>query len=541
MKGLSMLTVRRARYSFPLAGLLVGAVALAACTPGAKSSSSAAGGAKANILVVAMTASDIPNLDTDLALDQGNEGLRFVGNQLYDGLTRFDLKQGENIPPVVPGLATKWSVDSTGLTWTFTLRPGVTFQDGTPWNADAAIFNFDRYLTKSSPNFYPSLNAVSAQFLGGIASAAKIDDMAISITTTGPLAYLPSNLATVYFASPTAVKAEGNAGFAHKPVGTGPFSFVSETRGQQLVLKANPTYWGGQPKVSQVILRPIPDATARVAALRSGQANWIEVPPPDDVTSLSKQGYQVLTNSYDHVWPWLLNETKKPFNDVRVRQALNYAINRDALIKGVLQGTADPEYQAAARANAAYRPANNLYSYDPAKAKQLLTAAGYPTGFTTTLSYPTSGSGNMIPTPMNEALQQDLAAVGVTVTLQPIEWASMLTNLKAGKIPGDADMMNISLSMQRESSWSLYLSSKGRLNLGHYSNPQVDALLAQAKSTFDDAKRSDLYAQATTIITQEASWLFVVDDRDPRVLASNVHGFIEPKSWFVDLTTLSVS
>lgn len=536
-----MRKMRRARYAFPVAALLVGAVTATACAPGKASSSGGGGGGKANILVVAMTASDIPNLDTGLSQNQGYEGIRFVGNQLYDGLTKFDLKQGTEIPKVIPDLATKWAVDASGLNWTFTLRPGVKFHDGTPWNADAAIFNFDRYLNKSSPNFYPELNAQAGLTIAGIKSATKVDDMTIQITTDGPLSYLPSNLTTVYFASPTAVKKEGNAGFGEKPVGTGPFTFVSETRGQQLVLKANPEYWAGAPKVSEVILRPIPDATARVAALRSGQVNWIEVPPPDEVKALGKEGFQVLTNSYDHVWPWVLNMTKKPFDDVRVRQAMNYAINRQALIDGVLQGTADQELQAAARANAAYRESNNLYSYNPDKAKQLLAAAGYPNGFTTTLSYPTSGSGNMVPTPMNEALQQDLAAVGIKVKLQPVEWASMLTDYFVGKIPGNADMLNISLSMQQEGFWNTWFGSKSVINVGHYSNPKVDALFTQAKSTLDDAKRSDLYAEATKSITEDAPWLFVVDDRNPRVLASNVHGFVEPKSWFADLTTLSVS
>jgi peptide/nickel transport system substrate-binding protein len=336
------------------------------------------------------------------------------------------------------------------------------------------------------------------------------------------------------------VKAEGNTGFGQKPVGTGPFTFVSETRGQQLVLKANPDYWGGAPKISQLILRPIPDTTARTAALRSGQVNWIEVPPPDDVPTLDKAGFQVLTNSYDHVWPWVFDLTKKPFDNVKVRQALNYAINREALIKNVLQGTADPEFQTAAKANAAYVTSNDIYSYNPDKAKQLLTEAGYPNGFSTTLSYPTSGSGNMVPTPMNEALQQDLAAVGVKVKLQPVEWASMLTDYFAGKIPGGADMINISLSMQQEGFWNVWFGTSSPTNVGKYSNPEVDALLLKAKSTIDDTARNALYTQAAGLITKDAPWLFVVDDRNPRALAPAVHGFVEPKSWFVDLTTVSV-
>jgi peptide/nickel transport system substrate-binding protein len=531
--------VHRARLPVAVAAVVVGALSLSACS-GSKGGGQGGSASKGNILVIGMTASDIPLLDTGLAQNQGYEGLRFVGNQLYDGLTRFDLKQGDTIPAVVPGLALSWTPDSTATKWTFTLRPGVKFTDGTPFNADAVVFNINRYAVKTAPEFYPTLNAQAGLSIAGVKDAVKVDDMTVVISTDGPLAYLPSNLTTIYMASPTAVKAEGNEGFGEKPVGTGPFSFVSKTRGQQLVLKANPDYWGGAPKVSQVILRPIPDATARIAALRSGQVNWIDVPPPDDVPSLTKDGYQVLTNSYDHVWPWVFDMTKKPFNDPKVRQAMNYAVNRKALIDNVLQGTADEEFQAAARANAAYRDETNIYSYDPAKAKQLLTEAGYPDGFSTTLSYPTSGSGNMLPTPMNEALQQDLAAVGVKVKLQPVEWASMLTDYFSGKIPGGAGMINISLSMQQEGFWNVWFGTDSTTNVGKYSNPTVDSLLLKAKSTIDDSARNALYAQASAIITKDAPWLFIVDDRNPRVLAANVHGFVQPKSWFVDLTTLSV-
>jgi peptide/nickel transport system substrate-binding protein len=532
-------SMRAKRRLMAIAGALF-CLVLAACATGTATGSANTTSSSDNTLVIGMTASDIPLLDTGMCQNQGYEGIRFVGNQLYDGLTKFDLKQGTEIPAVVPGLATKWTVDATASHWTFTLRPGVTFHDGTPWNADAAIFNLNRYLNKAAPEYYPELNAQAGLAIAGIKSATKVDDMTIAIDTDGPLSYLPANLTTIFFGSPTAIKKLGNDGFAKAPVGTGPFVFQSVQRGQELVMTANPTYWNGAPKVAKVILRPIPDPTARVAALRSGQVNWIEVPPPDDVPTLTADGFQVMTNSYDHVWPWVFDVTKKPWSDVRVRQAANYAINRDALITNVLKGTADPADQVAAHANAAYRKENATYTYDPAKAKALLAEAGYPDGFSTTLSFPTSGSGNMLPVPMNEALQQDLAAVGIKVKLQPVEWASMLTDFFGGKIPGGADMINISLSMQQEGFWNTWFGTTSPDNVGKYTNPKVDALLTAAKSELDPTKRSDIYAQASKILTDDAAWLLVVNDRNPRVLAKNVTGFVQPKSWFVDLTTLTV-
>jgi peptide/nickel transport system substrate-binding protein len=515
--------------------LALGAGLLAGCGGG-----SAAAGSQAGVLTIGMTAGDVPNLDTVLAGGQGYEGTRFVGFQLYDGLTRYDLKQGDHTPAVVPALATKWTVDPTVTTWTFTLRDGVTFHDGTPFDADAVIFNLDRYLNKNSPAYYPALAAQASLGLAGVKSYAKVDAHTVTIVTNGPWAHLPDDLTTVFMASPTAVRKEGNEGFAKAPVGTGPFKFVSLTRGQQAVFAANPAYWGGAPKLKQLVLKPIPDPAARVAALRSGEVNWIEAPNPDDIASLKGSGYQIVTNSYDHVWPWLFDESKKPLSDIRVRQALNFAIDRDTMAKDLLQGTADPAYQLAPRASLAYQKSNDVFSYDPAKAKRLLTEAGYPSGFSMTVSYPTSGSGNMQPGPMNEELRSDLAKVGVQVTLKPIEWATLLTEFASGRMPDGADAVNISLTFIQESFWGLMFTSKSPLNASHFADPQVDALIGKALTQTDPTARYATYAQAVALIDAQAPWLVVVNDRNPRALAASVHGFTEPKSWFVDLTTVSV-
>jgi peptide/nickel transport system substrate-binding protein len=207
----------------------------------------------------------------------------------------------------------------------------------------------------------------------------------------------------------------------------------------------------------------------------------------------------------------------------------------------LLDGTADPAYQLIPKASLSYEKSNDVFSYDPAKAKQLLTEAGYPSGFSMTLSYPTSGSGNMEPSPMNQELQSDLAKVGVKVTLKPIEWAAMLTAYTSGKIPDNADAINISLTFIQESFWALSFASTSPLNLAHYKNPTVDKLIGEAQAQPDPTKRAAIYAQIGATIDQDAPWLVIVNDRNPRALAANVHGFVEPKSWFVDLTTVTVS
>lgn len=543
VRGRSGRNASRPRAAVRVRGVLLIAVAavlalvLSACgSSGSGGSSSGAGG----VLTIGMTAGDIPNTDTVLSGGQGYEGYRFVGNSLYDSLTKYDLTQGDSTPKIIGGLATQWSANADGTSWTFTLRPNVTFSDGTPFNADAVIFNFDRYLNKSAPQYYPAISTQASLSLSSIKSYTKVDDSTIQLDTAMPNAHLPSDLIFVYMASPTAVTKYGNTEFANHPSGTGPFVFESLTRGQELVMTANPNYWGGAPKLQKLILKPIPDPAARLAALQSGTVNWIEAPNPDDIAQLNSSGFQVLTNSYDHVWPWIFDTTKGPLADARVRQALNYAIDRDAMATSLLQGTADPAYQLAPRASLAYKSANDVFSFDQAKAKQLLAAAGYPNGFSMSLSYPTSGSGNMQPGPMNQQLQSDLSKIGVKVELKPIEWASMLTSFSAGKIPDGADAINISLTFIQESFWFLAFDSKSPLNVGHYSNPTVDALITQSQSTIDDTARNAIYAQIVAQIDTDAAWLVVVNDRNPRALASNVKGFVQPKSWFVDLTTVSV-
>ena len=174
-------------------------------------------------------------------------------------------------------------------------------------------------------------------------------------------------------------------------------------------------------------LRPIPEATSRLAALRSGQVDWIEVPPPDGIPSLEAAGFTIVTNSYPHVWPWMFNigATNSPFKDVRVRQALNYCIDRASLVT-LLNGTAEPSFGMLKPTDPGFGHPANRYGLDPAKGKALLAQAGYtaakPLSFKVMIS--TSGSGQMQPLPMNEFLQDNLKqACGVNVDLDPVDWS----------------------------------------------------------------------------------------------------------------------
>lgn len=503
------------------------------------STGDASGSGEGGTLIVAMTATNIPGLDTIQFQTEGGEGGRFVGVQLWDGLTRFDLTQGETTPEVIPGLAESWEVSDDGMTWTFHLREGVTFHDGEPWNADAAIYNYDRQINRDSPLFDQELNSVGGILLSGVVSAAKVDDMTIQLVTEQPMADLPSMLALGAFGSPRAIEELGE-GFAEQPVGTGPFKFESLERGRELVLVRNKDYYRGAPKLERLILRPMPEVTARMAALRAGEVNWIEVPSPDEVPALQAEGFEVLTNAYSHVWPWVLDTTQPPFDDVRVRQAVNYAIDRESMAESLLQGTGAPALNYIPASDPGFSEDLDGFEYDPDRARELLAEAGYPDGFDMRLSFPTSGSGNMIPIPMNEALQRDLAAVGIDVSLEPIEWGAMLGDFFNGDIPGGAEAMNISLGYVLPSLWSAWFHSEAMLNVGGFSDPAVDALLEQISSEFDPDAQAALYGELNDRLVEASPWLLVVNDLNPRVIAPTVHDFVMPRSWYVDLTQVWV-
>jgi peptide/nickel transport system substrate-binding protein len=426
-------------------------------------------------------------------------------------------------------------------TYTFKLRAGVKFQDGTPWNADAAVFNFQRYMDKTFQYYSAAAAGVAGLVDHSIATYTKVDDLTLQIVTSTPYAFLPQDLSLLPMASPTAVKKYGNDGFKDHPVGSGPFSFKSQVRGQSLTLVRNDSYWGGAPKLDQVILRPIADPTARVAALKSGEVNWAEAINPDDISSLSGSGFQILTNPYSQQWRCNVDYTKTPWNNPLVRQAANFALDRGAMVSNILKGTAVAAYQAASPVDPGYDANLGVYSFDAAKAKSLLTQAGYANGFDTTLTVPTSGSGNMVPVPMAEQIQSDLGKVGIRIKVTQMDWTTLNAEEGGGKMPGGADMSCWATTLLIPGLWGAWFGSKSPLNVNHVSNAQADALLAKLPGDGDPSTLASDFKALNKTLTEDGAWLFVANDKNPRGIAKTVHGFVDPQSWFANLTTVTVS
>lgn len=526
----------RRAFRWAVVGFLIVAGMAVAGTPTVRAES---------VLRIAMTAGDIP--DWAGQPDQGFEGYRFVGFNLYDGLINWDLSHSDREAALRPGLATKWYVDpSNPKKWIFDLRHNVKFHDGCAWNADAAVWNLDRLTLKSSPAFSVVNFARARSRTNDIDHVAKIDDYTIAIYTKTVVSLFPYNMPYLLMMSPCAMAKAGNnyQAYAKAPAGTGPYMFDKVVPHERLELVKNPNYWDKAriPKQDRVVLLPMPEASTRVAALLSGEVDWIEAPPPDAIPRLKAAGMKIYLNVYPHTWPYLLNLERGPFKDIRVREAANYAINRQAMVE-MLDGTAVPSYGIFVPSQKYYgHPLQ--YHHDPAKATALLKEAGcYPCSIRITIS--TSGSGQMQPLPMNELVKEQLESVGFKVTFDTLDWNTLLTIFLQGAVKypqydginfssGATDPLNFLKFVMSE-----YTSPSGS-NWGGYSDPKVDQLGHEALSSFDDATQTKLITEIHELTVSDASRVFIVSDLNPRALSPKLSGFVQARSWFQDITPVVV-
>lgn len=486
-------------------------------------------------LRIGSTRATFTSLDSGALSGGGYEGQRLVGNTIYEGLTRKDISDPDTVAPVdAPALAESWDISEDGLAYTFHLREGVTFHDGTPWDADAAIFNFDRYMDEANP-YYDATVSANYGVLSRITSIDKVDEMTITLHLGEPYAYFLGEFYVIYFASPTSLETDGTAGQAVRPVGTGPFAFESQNGDEDITLVRNEEYWGEVPRLETLQIVNIPDSAARIAALRSDRVDWIEGVSPDDIPSLESAGFIVTQKLFDWVWFWSYDVEKEPFDDQRVRLALNFAIDREAIADSLLNGTAVPLRQIMPEVNPLYDPADDLYEYDPELARDLLAEAGYPDGFEMVLSYPDSGSGYMMPREMNEALQAQLAEIGVDVTFVVEDNPSYNALAAAGEATAGARMA--AGTMDLYSTWNGYLFGCG-VSRWNYCNEDVSTILEEAEVTVDDDERGALLQEAAALLTVDAPRLSVVSDTAPRAMSSRVQGYEQPRHWWIDFNDI---
>ncbi|WP_238935542.1 ABC transporter substrate-binding protein [Saccharopolyspora spinosa] len=504
------------------------------------------GGGDQRVLVIA-SGGEIPALDPQSI--SGTVGLR-VTDAIYETLVREDLDtQTKTAPEVRPALAESWNVSADGRVYTFKIRDGVTFHDGTSLDAAAIATNFDRLMDDRSP-VYNQIASANMKFVTRwIASAKATGDLTFTITLKKPFAELPRLLTDRRMAiiSPVVLaKYPGDAVGRH-PDGTGPFRIESVEQGTDLHLEANVTYWRGAPKVDGLVFVNMQDPTTTAMALQTGEIDVIPSASAEQIAQLQGKSaavvqYPAPANQYFI----RLNTKTAPTDNPQFRQALNYAIDRDGIIAAVdgmgqIMGGPIPVGNDAFQEGARQR-----YEFNPDEARRLIHASGVQLPAVVKVYAPSGGPGFSQASQIMSLVQQDLKNVDVQLDVEYVEFTS-LVNLEA---PGYKNGVNGSFNGWTTGADSGYWLERmfgadqippAGVNRGWYVNTDLARIFDQARNSIEPETRRGLYREAADIIADDAPWVFLYQDRLPRIFRANITGIHGTPSVFVDYATISKS
>jgi peptide/nickel transport system substrate-binding protein len=504
-------------------------------------------------LRIGMTAADIPL--TTGQTDQGGEGQRIMGYTVYDSLVEWDLTSADKPSGLVPGLATEWKVDEADKTkWVFKLRNDVTFHDGAKFTAADVVWNLDKLLKSDSEQFDQRQAAQGKSRIPAVASYKAIDDYSVEVTTKVPDATLPYQLSWILMSSRANWEAKGKSWdeVAKSPSGTGPWKLTAFVPRERAEMVPNTAYWDKArvPKLDKMVLIPLPEPNARSAALMSGQVDWIEAPAPDTIPAITGAGYKIVSNAYPHNWTWHLSRLPgSPWNDIRVRKAANLAIDREGM-KELLGGLMIP-------AKGFFPPSSQWFGkptfdvkYDLDAAKALMQEAGYGPDkhMKVKALISPSGSGQMLPLPMNEYIQQSLAEIWIDVDFVVVEWNQMINLWRAGATdPGVQGAMSINFTYFIQDPFTglirhlaSELKAPNGTNWGHYSDPEMDKLFAEIKNTFDPEKQDEVMRRTHEKFVNDALFLMVTHDVAPRAISPKVKGYVQAQNWFQNFSSITM-
>ncbi len=448
---------------------------------------------------------------------------------------------------IEPRLATSWEfIDATRLR--FTLRQGVTFHDGTPFNADAVKFTWDRAFNPAQPGRWAAL-------AGPITTVEVVDEFTVDFIASQPYGPMLLTLTMPYTAivSPTAVQALGDQ-FSRAPVGTGPFKFVEWRTNDRIVLEANDDYWRGRPALDQVVFRTVPEEGARMLSLRAGEADMVLLPTPSELAELSADSrFQVSGAPGVGVFYLAFNLDREAVQDVRVRHAVAHAIDRELIVEAIIEGGGVLATSVLGAPVFGYKDMRllELYPYDPERAVELLEEAGYTRGSdgfmrdaagqVLTLQALPSNGRTLKDREIAETLQEFLRQVGIDVQLDIFEWATTFELMRGATLDydlnsftwftttGDADYTMFSNYVSTElppASW----------NRWRYSNPDVDEWLRAARASLDQAERAELYGRVQDQLAIDLPAIPIYGSYEVAVLTSNITGFVaHPIQYILDL------
>jgi peptide/nickel transport system substrate-binding protein len=425
-----------------------------------------------------------------------------------------------------PALAESWDVSPDQLVWTFHLRKGVTFHDGSPFTADDVVYSYRRIIDQQLANV-DKFSAVSV--------VAAADPGTVRITVKQPTPNLLTNLGGFKGMAIVQRKNVESGQIATHPVGTGPFAFQGQKSGDSITLKANPAYWAGAPRVSGVTFRFISEPSTALSALQAGEIDWTDSIPAQRVAQLKDDDSLTLavTPSNDY-WYFALNEARPPWNDVRVRQAIAYAIDRSAVVQATSYGTAVGNQLAIPKGNPWYTP-YDTYRHDIDKAKRLLRDAGAAPkslDMLVTSEYPETVTAAQI-------IADNLAPLGITVNIRTVDFATWLDEQNNGHF--DMLMMGWLGNIDPDDFYYAQHHTHGTSNAQKFSNGEVDRLLDAGRVETNRNARADDYAKAATIIADEVSYIYLYNPSVIQAWTTGLSGYQARRDGAVRFRTASMA
>ncbi|GAY17086.1 ABC transporter substrate-binding protein [Mycobacterium sp. shizuoka-1] len=481
-----------------LTAVLVVAAALVACSTGQRVD---LGGPSAGNLTAAI-AGEPDQLDPQ-------KSTAYFSFEVLENVFDTLVEPDENLV-MQPALAQSWQVSPDQLTWTFQLHPGITWHDGSPLRASDVVYSYRRIIDQKLAN---------ADKLSAVRDVSAPDPGTVVVALTRPTPNLLTNLGGFKGMAIVLRRNVESGQIATHPVGTGPFSFAGATSGDSITLRANPKYWRGPPKVPGITFRFISEPSTALSALQAGEIDWTDAIPPQRVRQLADDDslHLAVTPSNDY-WYLALNQARPPWNDVRVRQAVAYGIDRDAIVQATSYGTATANELAIPQGNPWYTPYDR-YRHDVGRARDLMRQAGVDRAnldLLVTTEYPETVTAAQI-------IADNLAAVGITVGIRTVDFATWLDEQNSGHF--DMLMMGWLGNIDPDDFYYAQHHTGGSSNAQKFSDPEVDRLLDAARTETNHDVRQQNYAEAATIIADKVSYIYLYNPSVIQGWTTNMSGY----------------
>lgn len=460
--------------------------------------------------VIFVEGTDVTAFDPQIISDTPTVSMAWA---IYDSLVRYDADLN-----VQPQLAHTWEVSDDQLTWTFNLNEGVTFWDGTPLTADDVVFTMDRLRAEETGATYRTNYLV-------IDTVTAVDDLTVTFETSEPFPDLLTNLTGTGGAVLSRVYTEQYTveEYGLTPLGSGPFMIEEWVPGEHCTLVVNPNYWGDLPGAERIIYRPVPEASTRTAMMLAGEADIVVKLSPEDMPTLGEDSSIVLheiASMYQVSFEITVTNEDPPLNIKEVRQALNYAVDKQAIVDNILQGYGEPMVSPFGP-GIQFRVELEPYTYDPDRAKQLLADAGYPDGFSIML-WSTDGR-YLKDRQVAEAVQGFLSEIGLDVELRFFEWAAYQAARR------DDPAMQLAM-VGRATPGADYTATRlfsrdASANTTGFSLDEIEELLVEGRTTFDETERQRIYGRIQELWWEHAVWLFLHNQRSLVATRDTIEGY----------------